>query len=84
MIKRNYRIHDLLSFQLNHSTSLMERWIDNTEMQFNSFLVDEEDSKPDLVLDIGPFSRSKRPTRILDNNYRVSKDYLYLEDDRKF
>lgn len=84
MIQRNYQIHDLLSFQLNHSTNALEQWVDSTQMQFSSFEVPSLQGQPDLIMDIGAFTPSSRPVRILDNNYRVAKDYLSLKAVRKF
>ena len=82
-IQRNYRIHDLLTFQMNHHTSVMERFMDTTEMQFSTFQTSDALGEPDFILDVGPFKPSTRPVKILDNNYRVSEDYLFLKDKRK-
>ncbi len=79
-----YKIGDLLSFVIADNTRYVSRFLSATEAQFSNFRVNEEIKNPDLTIEIGSFETKSFGYKILDDNYRIDKDYFYASDIRKF
>ena len=78
----NYAIHDIIKFQIKNSTGLLKMHCDTTSLQFQSFLADKEPPY-DFTVEIGPFLRENISCAIIDDTYRIAKDYIYFKDSRK-
>ncbi len=76
-LKKNYKIYDLLSIQINTIYKSLMTGLNNP---LSFFEVNEEIHDPDIRLNIGRFIPSYHNCYIVDHKYHVKKDYLYCKD----
>lgn len=84
MSVRYYSIHNLLSFSIRNDGSYLRNFLDTTRVQFENFEIDKETNTVDFSVEIGAFKPRSKGCKILDDNYHIRKDYLCLNDYRKY
>jgi hypothetical protein len=79
MTKKYYNVHDIIKFNIEIN-SPFEKLFGNTELQYRSFEVNSVDSI-DFSIYIGHFNPDTQDCHILDDNYYIKSNYLYVKND---
>jgi len=83
VIRKSYSIHNIVRFDIIDRSQFHYRLIDKTKIQFENFET-SQDTDPDFIVEVGPFTRSRNKCFILDDSYFIDDGYFYCRDKRKF
>ncbi len=79
-----YQIHDFINFSIQNNSNFLKKLIDTTKVSFENYEVESIIGDCDFKVEIGPFKSNQNGRKILDDNYHINKNFLFLSDKWKF
>ncbi|WP_372824023.1 hypothetical protein [Pyrococcus kukulkanii] len=77
VLTKNYRIHDILTIQINTQNKAK---LPGLNFPLSYFETDEDLTNPDIILNIGPFKPERNNSYVVDHKYYIKENYLYCSD----
>jgi hypothetical protein len=84
MKTKYYQMHNFVRFSIQNNSNLFKKIIDSSKISFENYEVGSVLDDCDFKVKIGPFKSDHNGWKILDDNYHINKNFLFIRDNRKF